>query len=82
MQPIHNNITSTVSDNEGHRQRSKVTKNELMVISHKLLHSQTYLVPRYNTINTSNDISFFDLDLRSRSQLKVKGHRGGGVCVL
>ena len=28
------------------------------------------------------DISLFDLDLRSRSQLKVKGHRRGGVCVL
>ena len=53
-----------------------------MVIPRKLLLSQTsYLVPRYN-IATSNDISLFDLDLRSRSQLKVKGHRRGGVCVL
>ena len=70
----------TLMDDEGHRRRSKVTKNELMVICRKLLHSQTsYLVPRYNT---SNDISLFDLDLRSRSQLKVKGHRRGGVCVL
>ena len=34
-----------------HRRRSKVTKNELMVISCKLLHSLTsYLVPRYITI--------------------------------
>ena len=67
----------------GEGQRSQ---NELMVISRKLLHSQTsYLVPRYNTISdmtTSNDISFLYLDLRSRSQLKVKGHRRGGVCVL
>ena len=31
---------------------------------------------------TSNDISLFDLDLRSRSHIKVKGHRRGGVCVL
>ena len=28
------------------------------------------------------DISFLDLDLRSRSQVKVKGHRRGSVCVL
>ena len=52
-----------------------------MVISRKLLHWQTlYLVPRYNTI--SNDISFLDLELRSRSHVKVEGHRRGGVCVL
>ena len=42
----------TLTDDESHRQRSKVTKNELMFISHRLLHSQTsYLVPRYNTIS-------------------------------
>ena len=42
----------TLTDDEGHRQRPKVTKNEIMVISLKLLHSQTsYLVPRYNTIS-------------------------------
>ena len=42
----------TLTDDEGHRRRSKVTKNELMVISHKLLHTQTsYLVPRHNTIS-------------------------------
>ena len=43
-----------LTDDEDHRQRSKVTKNELMVISisRKLLHSQTsYQVPRYNTIS-------------------------------
>ena len=35
----------TFTDDEGHRRRSKVTKNELMVISHILLHSQkSYLV--------------------------------------
>ena len=32
--------------------QAKVTKNELIVISRELLHSQTsYLVPRYNTIS-------------------------------
>ena len=31
---------------------------------------------------TSNDISFLDLDLRSITQLNVEGHRRGGVCVL
>ena len=31
---------------------------------------------------TSNEISQFDLDLRSRSQLQIKSHRRGGVCVL
>ena len=42
----------TLTHDEGHRRRSKVTKNELMVISRKLLHSQTsYLIPRYNTIS-------------------------------
>ena len=42
----------TFPDNEGHRERSKVTKNKLMVISRTLFHSQTsYLVPRYITIS-------------------------------
>ena len=42
----------TLKDDEGHRKRSKVTKNELMVICRTLIHSQTsYLVPRYNTIS-------------------------------
>ena len=42
----------TLTDNESHRRRSKVIKNELMVISRKLLHSQTsYLIPRYNTMS-------------------------------
>ena len=76
----------TLTDDEGHRWRSKFTKNELMVklICRKLLHSQTsYLVPRYNTISdTKWHLSLFDFDLRSRSRLKVKGHRRGGVCVL
>ena len=41
----------TLTDDEGHRRRSNITKNELMVICRKLLHSQTsYLVPRFNTI--------------------------------
>ena len=31
---------------------------------------------------TSNDISFLDLEVRSRSHVKVKGHRRGGACVL
>ena len=40
----------TLTDDEEYRWRSKVTKNELMVISRKLLHSQTsHLVTRYNT---------------------------------
>ena len=44
-------IKVTLTDDEGHRRRSKVTKNELMVISRKLLHAQmSYLVRRYNTI--------------------------------
>ena len=50
----------------------------------KLLHLQTsYLVPRYNTIPliVSNDLSFLGLDVSSRSHVKVKGHRRGGVCV-
>ena len=37
----------TLTNDEGHSQRSKVTKNELMIISRKQLHSHTsYLVPR------------------------------------
>ena len=47
-------------------------KNEIRVISCKLFHSQTYLIPRYNTKATSNDISFLDLEVRSRSNVKVK----------
>ena len=54
-----------------------------MVISGKVLHSQTlYLEPRHNTIATSNDINFLDLEVRSRSNVMVKGHGRGGVCVL
>ena len=42
----------TLTDDECHRLMSKVIKNELMVISRKLLHSQTtYLEPRHNTIS-------------------------------
>ena len=42
----------TLTNDEGHRRRSKVIKNELLVICRKLLQSQTsYLVPRYNTIS-------------------------------
>ena len=66
----------TLTDDEGHRRRSKVTKNESMVISRKILYSQTsYPKPRHNT-------RFLDLEVRSRSHVKVKGHRRGGVCVL
>ena len=40
----------TLTDDEGPRQRSKVTNIELMVISSKVLQTQTsYLVSRYNT---------------------------------
>ena len=38
----------TLTDDEGHRRRSKIIKNELMVISPKLL-SDIIPVPRYNT---------------------------------
>ena len=42
----------TLANDEGHRRRSMVTKNDLMVISRNVLHSQTsYLVPRHNTIS-------------------------------
>ena len=57
-----------------------------MVISRKLLHSQTsYLVSsRESTIQyaKSNDISFLDLKIRSKSHVKIKYHIRGGVCVL
>ena len=44
-------VKVTLMDDEGLRRRSEVTKNVLMVIRRKLLHSQTsYLVPKYNTI--------------------------------
>ena len=33
------NIKVTLTDDEGHKRRSKVTKNELMIISRKLFHS-------------------------------------------
>ena len=42
----------TLTGNEGHKRKGKGNKNELMVISRRLLHSQTsYLIPRYNTIS-------------------------------
>ena len=73
----------TLTDDNCHKRRSKVTK----------LNYWSYLANYYThwhhawyqgTIQwaTSNDISLFDLDLRSRSQLMVKGHRRGDVCVL
>ena len=58
------------------RQTLKVKKSNKMVTSCKLLHAQTsYLVPsRYDTLSDiySNDISFLDLDNKSRSHIKVK----------
>ena len=47
LEPIHNNINVhlmikmkvTLKDDEGHRRRSKVTKNELVITSRKLLQS-------------------------------------------
>ena len=45
-------VKVTLTDDEGHRKRSDVPKRELMVISRKLIHSQTlYLMLRYNTIS-------------------------------
>ena len=45
-------IKVNLTDDEVYRRRSKVTINEVRVISRKLLHSETsYLVPRYNTIS-------------------------------
>ena len=45
-------------------------KNEIRAIACKLFHSQTsFVIPRYNTINLSNDISFLDLAVRSRSKV-------------
>ena len=45
-------IKVILTEDEGHRRRSKVTKNELIVIFRKLLNTETtYLVPRYNTIS-------------------------------
>ena len=59
------------------------TKNEQVVKFRKVIHPQTsYLVPRYNTIATSNDINFLDLGVMSRLHLKVKGYRHGRVCIL
>ena len=58
IEPIHNNIFHlimkmkvTLTDDEGHRRMLKVIKNELMVISRKLLHLQT-----------SNPVSEYDLN--------------------
>ena len=56
-----------------------------MVTSRKLLYSQTQIPGskvQYNKRHLMTQLNFFYLDLRSRSRLKVKGHRHGGVCVL
>ena len=47
---IHLNGASDLTDAEGHRWRSKITKNEQIVLSCKISHPQTYLVARYNKI--------------------------------
>ena len=81
------NVKVTLSEPEGHRGRSKITKNEQMVKYRKLLHSQIiYLVPRNNNYNDQHQIdkNFLDLDTWSRShvQVKVEGHRCRGFCIL
>ena len=63
----------TLTDNEGHRRRSKVTKTNLWsyIANYYTYRDHTWY---QGTIQqaASNDISLFDLDVRSRSQLKVK----------
>ena len=71
----------TLTDDEGHRRRSKI-KNGHMSQTITL----TDIIPgtkvQYNKRHLMHNlISLFDLDLRSRSQLKVKGHRHCDVCV-
>ena len=58
-------------------------KDKQMVISRKVLNHRhhTWYIGTIQKM-TSNDISFLDLDERSRSYDKVKGYTRGGVCVL
>ena len=73
----------TLADDEGHTRRSKVTRNcGWSYLSNYYTHRHHTWYQGTIQLATSNDISLFDLDLRSRSQLKVKGHRRGAVCVL
>ena len=76
-------VKVTLTDDEDHRRRSKVTKIELMVIYRKRLHPGpqiSHLVPwKYENFNV---ISFLGFDVSSSSCIKVKCHRRGGVCAL
>ena len=64
-------VKVTLRDDEGHRQRSNYYTNR---------HYACY----QGTIQkvTSNDINDHALDIRTKSNVKVKDHRRGGVYVL
>ena len=61
------------------RVKVKSHKNERMVISRKVLHPHTSY---QGTIQWTTSLLSLHIDVRSRSHLKVKGHRHGDVCVL
>ena len=63
---------------EGQRSQKWINGHILQTISFTEI---SYLEPRHNTIS---DISFLDLEARSRSRsyVNVESHRRGGVCVL
>ena len=65
----------------GECQRSQKYTNGHISYTHRII-SDTKV--QYNTIQyaTSKHISYFYLDARPRSHVKVKSHRRGGVCVL
>ena len=74
-------VIVALKDAEGHRSRSKIIEYEQLVISCKLLHQQT----SYKGSIHLSDIkghNFLGSNERSRSHVKVKGHRRRGVCVL
>ena len=73
----------TLTDDEGHKQRLKVTKKRtISPISQTF--TLTDIIPGTKVqCNKRHRItSLFDPDVRSRSHVKVKSHRCGGVCVL
>ena len=75
-------VKVTLTDDEGHKWRSKVTKNELMVISRKFYTYRQYT--RYLCtiqLAISNDISSWSWD-KVKVTRQGQIHRRGGVCVL
>ena len=70
-------VKATLTDAEG-QISDKMYKWSYLVNYYIHRHHTWYLGTKQKV--TSNEISFLDLEIRSRSHLKIKGQRRRGVC--